>query len=96
MYVGSTTALFPEIRRKLEAVLVHWDPFDASAHLILSPWKDVFDARSMEALLNKCIAPKLVAGLRKSLVINPANQVTSPARKATNWVVSAAWCRISW
>ena len=42
---------------------------------MLSPWKNVFDYRSMEALLDKCIAPKLVAGLRKTLVINPSNQV---------------------
>lgn len=67
--------MFPEIRRKLAAVLVHWDPTDTSAYAMLAPWKMVFDSRSMEALLDKCIAPKLVAGLRASLVINPANQV---------------------
>lgn len=75
MKLKNVTGLFPEIRRKLEAVLVRWDAFDTTAYVILSPWKNVFDSRSMEALLSKCIAPKLVAGLRGSLVINPANQV---------------------
>lgn len=73
--------VFPEIRRKLAAVLVHWDPSDTSAFAMLSPWKNVFDPRSMEALLDKCIAPKLAAGLRASLVINPSNQVCVGARK---------------
>lgn len=76
----SFAGLFPEIRRKLAAVLVHWNPSDPSAHVMLSPWKDVFDPRSMEALLEKCIAPKLAAGLRASLVINPADQVLDSVR----------------
>lgn len=55
---------------------MHWnDVFDSTVYVILSPWKNVFDSRSMEALLSKFVAPKLVAGLRASLVINPANQV---------------------
>lgn len=58
---------------------MHWnDVFDSTVYVILSPWKNVFDSRSMEALLSKFVAPKLVAGLRASLVINPANQVRYP------------------
>lgn len=67
--------IFPEIRRKLAAALVHWAPADAWAHTMLSPWTTVFDSRSMEALLLKSIVPKVVEGVRASLVINPANQV---------------------
>lgn len=68
-------AIFPEIRRKLAAVLIHWDPSDPSAYRMLSPWKTVFDSRSMEALLLKSIVPKLAERVRTSLVINPADQV---------------------
>ncbi|CAM9450611.1 unnamed protein product, partial [Ectocarpus fasciculatus] len=85
--LGSRLAgLFPEIRRKLEAVLVHWnDVFDSTVYVILSPWKNVFDSRSMEALLSKFVAPKLVAGLRASLVINPANQDMAPFKMLMMW-----------
>ncbi|CAM9593985.1 unnamed protein product, partial [Laminaria digitata] len=84
--LGSRVAgVFPEIRRKLAAALVHWDPSDATAYVMLSPWKNVFDYRSMEALLDKCIAPKLVAGLRKTLVINPSNQDMAPFNMLMMW-----------
>eukprot|EP00904_Undaria_pinnatifida_P011496 jgi/Undpi1/7477/HiC_scaffold_22.g09950.m1 len=84
--LGSHVAgVFPEIRRKLAAALVHWDPSDATAYVMLKPWKNVFDYRSMEALLDKCIAPKLVAGLRKTLIINPSNQDMAPFNMLMMW-----------
>eukprot|EP00752_Nemacystus_decipiens_P009688 g8655.t2 len=83
--LGSRLAiLFPEIRRKFEAFLTR-EPLDATALGILSPWKNVFDSRSMEALLNKCVAPKLVAELRRSLDINPANQDMAPFDALMMW-----------
>eukprot|EP00903_Cladosiphon_okamuranus_P012946 g12087.t2 len=75
--------LFHEIRRKLEAFLMK-APVGTTTYGILSPWKDVFDCRSMVALLNKCVVPNLVAALRNSL-INPANQDMAPFNVLMVW-----------
>jgi len=74
--------VFPDIRRKLGQVLVDWHPSDASAHIILKPWVGVFDTKSMENLLVKCIMPKLVFALQE-LPILPHNQVGE-----SGWVLS--------
>lgn len=79
-------SLFPTVRHKLGAALVEWHPSDASAHAILVPWRGVFDAGSMEALLGRSILPKLILCLRGELVINPLHQNLEPF----NWVMSWA------
>ena len=68
------SVVFPDIRRKLGQVLVDWHPSDASAHVILKPWVGVFENKSMENLLVKCIMPKLVFALQ-DLAIVPHSQV---------------------
>lgn len=51
--------LYPPIRSKLSNALQRWHPSDASARLILQPWKNVFTAGAWEAFLLKNIIPKL-------------------------------------
>jgi tuftelin-interacting protein 11 len=78
-------SLFPTVRHKLGAALVEWHPSDASAHAILVPWRGVFDAGSMEALLGRSILPKLILSLRE-LVINPLHQNLDPFNWVMSWV----------
>lgn len=51
--------LYPPIRNKLANALQRWHPSDASARLILQPWKDVFTPGAWEAFMVKNIVPKL-------------------------------------
>lgn len=51
--------LYPPIRSKLSNALQRWHPSDASARLILQPWKDVFTPGAWEAFMVKNIIPKL-------------------------------------
>lgn len=51
--------LYPPIRNKLANALQRWHPSDASARLILQPWKDVFTPGAWEAFMVKNIIPKL-------------------------------------
>lgn len=51
--------LYPPIRNKLSNALQRWHPSDASARLILQPWKDVFTPGAWEAFMVKNIIPKL-------------------------------------
>lgn len=51
--------LYPPIRSKLANALQRWHPSDASARLILQPWKDVFTPGAWEAFMVKNIIPKL-------------------------------------
>lgn len=51
--------LYPPIRSKLSSALQRWHPSDASARLILQPWKDVFTPGAWEAFMVKNIIPKL-------------------------------------
>ncbi|XP_067329687.1 tuftelin-interacting protein 11 [Anolis sagrei] len=65
--------LYAPIRSKLSSALQKWHPSDASAKLILQPWKDVFTPGSWEAFMLKNILPKLGMCLNE-LVINPHQQ----------------------
>eukprot|EP01116_Phalansterium_solitarium_P024058 TRINITY_DN8696_c0_g1_i1.p1 TRINITY_DN8696_c0_g1~~TRINITY_DN8696_c0_g1_i1.p1 ORF type:complete len:795 (+),score=358.05 TRINITY_DN8696_c0_g1_i1:102-2486(+) len=75
---------YPTIRHKLGSALQEWHASDPSAHIILSPWKTVFDAPSMEALLLRCIMPKLVFALR-DFVVNPQQQYLEPFTWVMTW-----------
>ncbi|KAM9821778.1 tuftelin-interacting protein 11 isoform 1-T2 [Syngnathus typhle] len=74
--------LYAPIRSKLANALQRWHPSDASARLILQPWKDVFSLGAWEAFMVKNIIPKLALCLEE-LVINPHQQQMEPF----NWVI---------
>nr|XP_033784391.1 tuftelin-interacting protein 11 [Geotrypetes seraphini] len=65
--------LYSPIRNKLSNALQKWHPSDASAKLILQPWKEVFTPGSWEAFMVKNIVPKLGMCLNE-LLINPHQQ----------------------
>uniref|UniRef100_A0A8C7ZGJ6 Tuftelin-interacting protein 11 n=1 Tax=Oryzias sinensis TaxID=183150 RepID=A0A8C7ZGJ6_9TELE len=76
--------LYPPIRSKLANALQRWHPSDASARLILQPWKNVFTAGAWEAFMVKNIIPKLALCLEE-LVINPHQQQMEPFHWVMDW-----------
>ncbi|XP_033476196.1 tuftelin-interacting protein 11 [Epinephelus lanceolatus] len=76
--------LYPPIRSKLSNALQRWHPSDASARLILQPWKDVFTPGAWEAFMVKNIIPKLALCLEE-LVINPHQQQMDPFNWVMDW-----------
>eukprot|EP00727_Mastigamoeba_balamuthi_P014025 m51a1_g9245 putative tuftelin-interacting protein 11 (588) ;mRNA; f:30-1793 len=73
------------VRQKLTAAMSAWHPSDLSARAVLQPWRGVFDDAHMDAMLDRCVVPKLSIALREGLVVNPADQKLDVWR----WVV--AW-----
>nr|BAE28260.1 unnamed protein product [Mus musculus] len=65
--------LYSPVRSKLSSALQKWHPSDASAKLILQPWKEVLTPGSWEAFMLRNIVPKLGMCLGE-LVINPHQQ----------------------
>lgn len=51
--------LYSPVRSKLSSALQKWHPSDASAKLILQPWKEVLTPGSWEAFMLRNIVPKL-------------------------------------
>ncbi|KAB5546367.1 hypothetical protein PHYPO_G00071250 [Pangasianodon hypophthalmus] len=76
--------LYPPIRNKLANALQRWHPSDASARLILQPWKDVFTPGAWEAFMVKNIVPKLALCLGE-LVVNPHQQLIDPFNWVMDW-----------
>ncbi len=77
--------VYPTIRNKLASALNAWHPSDRSAKLILLPWKDIFDNKSMNTFILKNILPKLTTVLASELVINPVNQNLDPWGWVMEW-----------
>jgi len=77
-------SLYPSIRHKLSTVLQDWKAIDTSAHIIIAPWKEVFDFQSMNMLLEKSIIPSL-RNMMRSFVINPEKQDITPFKAFSIW-----------
>lgn len=75
---------YPEIRRKLNHYLHHWNGRDPKPLQMLLPWKNVFDESSMQNLILRAIVPKLVTALQQ-MTINPSSQDTSAVESALSW-----------
>jgi tuftelin-interacting protein 11 len=76
--------LYGPIRLKLGHALAAWHPSDGSALALLSPWQRVFSPPDWEALLVRCIGPKLGFALQE-LAVNPAAQVLDPLQWVLAW-----------
>lgn len=74
--------LYAPIRHKISIALQEWTPSDGSAHLVLEPWKNVFEYHAMQSLLDRSIMPKLVQ-LLQNFEVNPAKQKIEPV----DWVM---------
>lgn len=76
--------LWTPIRCKLSECLEDWDPSDRSAHAILQPWHNVFDARNWEALMEKILDKLREAAA--DLVVKPGGQDLDPLHDVLAWV----------
>jgi len=76
--------VFPTIRHKLSTALELWHPSDSSALALIAPWKKVFETENMNALLQRCIVPKLTMALTE-MVIDPAHQNIEPFQWVMAW-----------
>ena len=79
--------LYAPIRHKLSSALGAWHPGDGSALALLSPWRMVFTETDWEALLSRCILPKL-GWVLSQLVINPADQQLEPVQWTLAWAAA--------
>ena len=79
--------LYAPIRHKLSSALGAWHPGDGSALALLSPWRQVFTEADWEALLSRCILPKL-GWVLSQLVINPAEQQLEPVQWTLAWAAA--------
>jgi tuftelin-interacting protein 11 len=77
--------ILESIRFKISQMLGEWNPSDLSAHSYLKLWKDVFDPRDFNKLLNQCIIPKLTVYLSKVFKVNPSNQDIEPFLNVVKW-----------
>ena len=84
-HLGDALAvLYGPIRHKLATALGAWHPSDGSALAVLAPWRTVFPPAHWDALLQRCITPKLTWALSQ-LVINPADQQLGPLTWVLAW-----------
>jgi tuftelin-interacting protein 11 len=84
-HLGDALAvLYGPIRHKLATALGAWHPSDGSALAVLAPWRTVFPPAQWDALLQRCITPKLTWALSQ-LVINPADQQLGPLTWVLAW-----------
>ena len=79
--------LYAPIRHKLSSALGAWHPSDGSALALLAPWRPVFADGDWEALLARCILPKLGWALAQ-LVVNPAEQQLAPLQWVLAWAAA--------
>eukprot|EP00200_Dunaliella_tertiolecta_P006438 CAMPEP_0202339820 /NCGR_PEP_ID=MMETSP1126-20121109/1516_1 /ASSEMBLY_ACC=CAM_ASM_000457 /TAXON_ID=3047 /ORGANISM="Dunaliella tertiolecta, Strain CCMP1320" /LENGTH=867 /DNA_ID=CAMNT_0048930421 /DNA_START=98 /DNA_END=2701 /DNA_ORIENTATION=- len=84
-FLGSALEeLYPVIRHKLGVALQAWHPSDSSALVLLRPWHRVFDASEWDALLLRCIVPKLAMALQ-AFAVNPVAQDMAPFQWVMGW-----------
>ena len=74
---GRLDGLLPMIKHKLATVLTDWTADDATAHVVVAPWKAVFTKPLWDSLLLDKIVPKLAHAMR-AMEINPAGQDLAP------------------
>jgi len=72
------------IQLKISQLLLHWEPQDKSALILLKPWLRVFDQKTWENLIIRCILPKLLYAM-KDFEINPKKQKIDPLKWLLEW-----------
>jgi len=77
-------SIYRTILRKFGRAISSWDPSDASAKIILFPWKDTIPTPAWNSFMTTHITPKLEASLG-TLIINPGNQRLDQWTWVMNW-----------
>jgi len=76
--------LWPPVRFKISSSLERWDPADHSAHGLLKPWQQVFDAANWEPLIEKVLG-RLERAVAE-MPVKPDGQDLQPMKDLFLWL----------
>ncbi|THH00608.1 hypothetical protein EW026_g1949 [Hermanssonia centrifuga] len=73
-----------DARRKVKSLLRGWTVSEGVPEDLMV-WKEVFDVGDWDAMLLKCVVPKLGSRLREDFRVNPRNQDMKPLQDVLLW-----------
>ena len=81
------------IRSQLATVLVHWDPLDPSALVLLAPWASIhaWGSDAADAFVKRTVVPRLMWHLASLPPRLPLDAHVTPSADAPGWQAVTRW-----